>query len=104
MTMTAPGRHAHTPAAGRVLARDDGIAGAMPPVPATDNSGYALIQAVPTVDPSDPVLGTTVGRLRADLPGSAVLGSAAVENLDLKTQLDESTPLVIGVALALGFL
>jgi RND superfamily putative drug exporter len=33
-----------------------------------------------------------------------VVGGAAVENLDLKTQLDESTPLVIGVVLALGFL
>ena len=46
----------------------------------------------------------TVDRLRADLPGSAVVGGAAVENLDLKTQLDDSTPLVIGVILALGFL
>ena len=43
-------------------------------------------------------------RLRADLPETAVLGGAAVENLDLKTQLDDSTPLVIGVILALGFL
>ncbi len=32
------------------------------------------------------------------------MGGAAVENLDLKTQLDDSTPLVIGVVLALGFL
>ncbi len=91
-------------AAGSVLTSDDGIAGAMPPVPATDDSDYALIQAVPTVDPSDPALDSTVDRLRADLPDSAVLGGAAVENLDLKTQLDESTPLVIGVILALGFL
>jgi hypothetical protein len=30
------------------------------------------------------------------------VGGAAVENLDLKAQLDESTPLVIGVALAPG--
>ena len=64
----------------------------------------ALIQAVPTVDPSDPALAATVDRLRADLPDSAVVGGAAVENLDLKTQLDDSTPLVIGVILALGFL
>ena len=63
-----------------------------------------LIQAVPTVDPSDPELGDTVDRLRADLPDSALVGGAAVENLDLKTQLDDSTPLVIGVVLALGFL
>ncbi len=90
-------------AASAVLAEDAGIAGALPAMPATDNSDYALIQAVPTVDPSDPELGDTVDRLRADLPDSAIVGGAAVENLDLKTQLDESTPLVIGVILVLGF-
>lgn len=83
---------------------DTGIAGVMPAQPAADGSGLVLIQAVPTVDPSDPELGTTVDRLRADLPASALIGGAAVENLDLKTQLDDSTPLVIGVVLALGFL
>ena len=51
-----------------------------------------------------PTLAMTVERLRAELPGSAVVGGAAVENLDLKAQLDRSTPLVIGVILALGFL
>ena len=91
-------------AASEVLAADDGIAGAMPAQPAADDSGLALIQAVPTVDPSDPELSATVGRLRADLPSSALVGGAAVENLDLKSQLDDSTPLVIGVVLALGFL
>jgi RND superfamily putative drug exporter len=96
-----------TPDAARastVLASDSGIAGAMPAVPAADGSGYSLIQAVPTVDPSNPALARTVDRLRADLPGTAMVGGAAVENLDLKTQLDRSTPLVIGVILALGFL
>lgn len=87
-----------------VLADDSGIAGAMPAVQAPDGSSYALIQAVPSVDPSDPALSATVNRLRADLPVSAYVGGAAVENLDLKTQLDDSTPLVIGVILALGFL
>ncbi len=90
--------------ASAVLAQDPGIAGAMPAMPATDHSSYALIQAVPTVDPSNPALSTTVDRLRADLPSTAKVGGAAVENLDLKTQLDSSTPLVIGVILALGFL
>ena len=87
-----------------VLADDPGIAGAMPAAPATDGSDLVMIQAVPTVDPSDPRLGDTVDRIRADLPESAVVGGAAVENLDLKTQLDASTPLVIGVVMALGFL
>ncbi len=90
-------------AASSVLSSDPGIAGAMPAVPAGDGSGYSLIQAVPTVDPSDPELAATVERLRGDLPSSALVGGAAVENLDLKAQLDESTPLVIGVVLALGF-
>jgi putative drug exporter of the RND superfamily len=91
-------------AASEVLADDRGISGAMPATPAADGSDLVLIQAVPTVDPSDPALSNTVERLRADLPETAVLGGAAVENLDLKTQLDDSTPLVIGVILALGFL
>ncbi len=86
------------------LTADPGIAAAMPAMPAPDGSDSVLIQAVPTVDPSDPELAQTVDRLRADLPDSAIVGGAAVENLDLKSQLDESTPLVIGVILALGFL
>ena len=91
-------------AAGEVLASDPGIKAAMPAQPASDGSDLALVQAVPTVDPSDPVLSDTVDRLRADLPDSARVGGAAVENLDLKAQLDDSTPLVIGVVLVLGFL
>ncbi|HET8958920.1 MMPL family transporter [Nocardioides sp.] len=86
------------------LTADAGIAGAMPAQHAADDSDRVLIQAVPTVDPSDPELGATVDRLRDHLPESALVGGAAVESLDLKTQLDESTPLVIGVVLALGFL
>ncbi|MDO9498233.1 MAG: MMPL family transporter [Nocardioides sp.] len=91
-------------AATTVLNADEGIAGAMPPMPAADGSDKVMIQAVPTVDPSDPQLGQTVERLRTDLPDSALVGGAPVENLDLKTQLDDSTPIVIGVILALGFL
>jgi RND superfamily putative drug exporter len=91
-------------AAAAVLSQDPGIAGAMPGAPAADGAPYVMIQAVPTVDPSDPALAETVDRLRADLPAGALVGGAAVENLDLKDQLDASTPLVIGVILALGFL
>ncbi len=89
--------------AASVLDEDAGIAGAMPGQPSTGNGDSVLIQAVPKVDPSDPELAETVERLRADLPDSALVGGAAVENLDLKAQLDDSTPLVIGVILALGF-
>jgi putative drug exporter of the RND superfamily len=92
-----------TTAAG-VLRADRGIAGVLAAQPAADGSGLSLISAVPTVDPSDPALGATVDRLRAGLPGTALVGGAAVENLDLKSQLDASTPLVIGVVLVMGFL
>jgi RND superfamily putative drug exporter len=90
--------------AAQIVAADPGIAGAMPAQNAHDGTGYTLIQAVPKVDPSNPALSATVDRLRADLPSTALVGGAAVENLDLKAQLDSSTPLVIGVILALGFL
>ncbi len=92
------------PAAQQALTQDAGIGAVLPAQPAADDSGYQLIQAVPTVDPSDPALSDTVERIRADLPESALVGGAAVENLDLKEQLDRSTPLVIGVVLVLGFL
>ena len=88
----------------KVLADDPGLAGVLPGVEAQDGSGLEMFTAVPTVDPSDPELAETVDRLRADLPSSALVGGAAVENLDLKTQLDESTPIVVAVVLALGFL
>ncbi|WP_370289226.1 MMPL family transporter [Nocardioides sp.] len=102
LQIVVPGGAAADAAA--VVGADRGIAGAMPAVSAPDGSDYALIQAVPTVDPSDPALARTVDRLRADLPDGALVGGAAVENLDLKAQLDSSTPLVVGVILALGFL
>ena len=92
------------PAATTVLSEDPAIAGVLPAMLAGDGTDLAMIQAVPTMDPSDPGLSALVDRLRADLPDSALVGGAPVENLDLKTQLDESTPLVIGVVLVLGFL
>ncbi|SDE85425.1 putative drug exporter of the RND superfamily [Blastococcus fimeti] len=91
-------------AATTVLAEDPDIAGVLPAMPAEDGTDLVMIQAVPTMDPSDPALSALVDRLRADLPDSALVGGAPVENLDLKTQLDESTPLVVGVVLVLGFL
>ncbi|WP_232680088.1 MMPL family transporter [Nocardioides sp. R-C-SC26] len=91
-------------AASSTLAGDPGISAVLPPQPSADGSDLTLIQAMPTVDPSSPELADTVDRLRADLPASALVGGAAVENLDLTDQLQRSTPLVIGVVLALGFL
>ncbi|MFD4657873.1 MMPL family transporter [Kitasatospora sp. NPDC058444] len=86
------------------VAATPGIAAAMPAQPAADGSGWSMIQAVPTVDPSSPDLAHTVHTLRAELPADAMVGGAAVENLDLQHLLTEKTPLVIGVVMALGFL
>ncbi|MFB8237064.1 MMPL family transporter [Kitasatospora purpeofusca] len=90
-------------AAARVAATP-GIAGVLPAQPAADGSGWSMLQAVPAVDPSSPDLARTVDTLRADLPADALVGGAAVENLDLQDLLTAKTPLVIGVVLALGFL
>jgi putative drug exporter of the RND superfamily len=81
---------------------DPGIAAVMP---AQSGSGdLALIQALPRGDPSDPALAGTVERLRSSLPGDALIGGPAVENVDLEAALAGKTPLVIGVVLGLGFL
>jgi RND superfamily putative drug exporter len=86
------------------LDADPGIAAVLPAQPAADGAPWTLVQAVPVADPSDPELVDTVGRLRTTVPDGTLIGGPAVENLDLKTQLDESTPLVIGVVMTLGFL
>ncbi|MFJ9948491.1 MMPL family transporter [Kitasatospora sp. NPDC091207] len=91
-------------AVGARLAGTPGIAGVLPAQAAADGSGWSMIQAVPTVDPSDPNLGRTVHTLRAELPADTLVGGAAVENLDLQHLLTERTPLVIGVVMVLGFL
>ena len=90
-------------AATKALSADPGIAVALPGTPAADGTAYTLVQAMPKVDPSDPALAQTVDRLRTELPDGVLVGGAAVENLDLKTQLDHSTPWVIGIVLGLGF-
>jgi len=85
------------------LARaDDGVAAVMPPVQGGD--GRALAQVVPDADPSSPAVGETIERLRAKLPGAALVGGAPAENHDLEQVLTAKTPLVIGVVLVLGFL
>jgi RND superfamily putative drug exporter len=90
-------------AAARALAAGDpGIAGVTGPAPG--EGGLALVQAVPTVGPSDTELGATIDRLRDGLPADVLVGGAAAENHDLEAALSKYTPLVIGVVLALGFL
>jgi putative drug exporter of the RND superfamily len=84
------------------LGADSGIAQVIPAQ--QGNADDSLIQAIPVHDPSDPALGTTVDRLRAELPPGSLLGGAAAENHDLERALAEKTPIVIGVVLGLGFL
>ncbi|MEO7079551.1 MAG: MMPL family transporter, partial [Rhodococcus sp. (in: high G+C Gram-positive bacteria)] len=82
----------------------DGIAMVTPPQTAMDGSGYSLLQALPTVDPSDEAMGTILTDLRAELPESALVGGAPAENLDLQQALNDYLPLVIGIILVLGFI
>jgi len=87
--------------ASELAAADPGIAGTRP---AIDSGDLAMVQAIPAADPSDPAVGTTIDRLRDELPAEVLVGGAAAENYDLEQLLGERTPLVIGVVLILGFL
>jgi RND superfamily putative drug exporter len=84
------------------VAADPGIAQVVPPQQGVTQT--ALIQAIPTQDPSDPAVGSTIERLRSALPAGALVGGAVAENHDLEQELASKTPLVIGVVIALGFL
>ncbi|MGA8333365.1 MAG: MMPL family transporter [Solirubrobacteraceae bacterium] len=90
-----------TAAAARIAAADPGVAALMP---TQTSGGYALITAIPKQDPSNPAVGRTIARLRAELPTGSLVGGAVAENHDLQAALSAKTPLVIGVVLALGFL
>src|SRR5450759_2872442 len=54
--------------------------------------------------PSAKALGTTVDRLRTELPPAVQIGGAAAEDHDLEKALAAVTPLVLGIVLGLGFL
>ncbi|WP_168702411.1 MMPL family transporter [Gordonia paraffinivorans] len=81
-----------------------GIEMVTPPMPAADGSDHVLLQALPSVDPSDERMTTIVGDLRAHLPEGALVGGAPAENLDLQQALNDYFPLVVAVILVLGFL
>jgi RND superfamily putative drug exporter len=86
-----------------VAARVDGISMVTPPQSAADDSGYALLQAIPSVDPSDEAMGSILAELRSTLPDSALVGGAPAENLDLQQALNDYLPIVVGIILVLGF-
>jgi RND superfamily putative drug exporter len=87
--------------AAEVAAADPGIARTLGPQPGAD--GLAMVQAVPTTDPSATATADTIARLRDALPGAVLVGGAAAETHDLAATLTRYTPIVIGVVLALGF-
>ncbi len=84
-----------------VLAHDAGVAAAMP---GGTSNGWTMTLAVPTTDASAKATGTTIDRLRAELPAGTLIGGAAAENHDLEKALSARTPLVFGLLIALGFL
>jgi RND superfamily putative drug exporter len=86
----------------RVLRGDPGVAAVLPPQRGAD--GSVLFEAIPTAGPSSTAFGTTLDRLRGELPPQALVGGAAAENHDLEAALTAKTPLAIGVVLGLGFL
>ncbi len=92
---------AQAAAAASTVASDPGVAGMLP---AQTRGGQALLTAIPRQGPSDPAVGRTIDRLRAELPPGSLIGGAVAENHDLQSALSAKTPLVIGVVLGLGFL
>ncbi len=84
------------------VSHDPGIARVLPAQ--QGRNGLALVQAIPSTDPSSKSVGATIDRLRANLPAGALVGGTVAENHDLESALAHRTPLVIGVVLALGFL
>jgi len=100
LQIVAPQRDAAATAA--VARSDAGIARVSPT--RAGGGGLALLQAIPTTDPSSKATGRTIDRLRSALPTGALVGGAAAENHDLERSLAAKTPLVIGIVLLLGFL
>jgi RND superfamily putative drug exporter len=86
----------------RIARGDRGIARVLPSQ--AGGAGLSLVTAIPRQDPSNPAVGQTIERLRADLPPETLVGGAVAENHDLQAALSAKTPLVIGVVLGLGFL
>jgi RND superfamily putative drug exporter len=84
-----------------VLSKDTGIAAALP---AGTANGWTMTLAIPTTDASAPATGSTIDRLRSELPAGSLVGGAAAENHDLEMALSARTPLVFGLLIGLGFL
>jgi RND superfamily putative drug exporter len=97
-------RSAQAARVAQIARRDPGVAQVLPVQPGSGGGGRSLVTAIPRQDPSNPAVGATIERLRAQVPRGTVLGGAVAENHDLQHVLSAKTPLVIGVVLGLGFL
>lgn len=86
-----------------VARQTDGVA-AVAPAQLSSDGRYAVIQAIPQADPSDPALGDTLRRLRAGLPPQALVGGFSAENIDLQQTLDDHLPMVMALILGMGFI
>ena len=82
------------------LAQDRGVAAS---VLGPTRAGWTLNQVVPASGPSTLATGSTVDRLRTELPAGSLVGGAAAENHDLQSALTRDAPLVFGILLAMGF-
>ncbi len=80
---------ANASSAARIATQAPGIAALMP---VQTSGGYSLITAIPRQDPSNPAVGQTIDRLRAELPAGSLIGGAVAENHDLQAALSAKTP------------
>ena len=88
-------------AARSALERDRGVVAVAP----TERSrGQVLLTAFPDVASGRAGLNATIDRVRGALPAGALLGGPAAETRDLERALVARLPVVVGVALGLGFL
>ncbi|MDA0164056.1 MMPL family transporter [Solirubrobacter ginsenosidimutans] len=84
-------------AARSALERDRGITAV---APVERSHGVVLLTAIPDAAG----LNATIDRVRDELPPGALLGGPAAETRDLERALASRLPIVVGVALGLGFL
>ena len=83
------------------LTHTAGVAGV---VPGPSHAGWTLDQVVPATGPSTTATGSTIDRIRRELPAGTLVGGAAAENHDLQQSLTAHTPLVFGVLAGIGFI
>ena len=91
------------PALSERVAADPGIAAVGPPrmSPLGDT---AVLPAIPTSAPADPVTSRTLERVRDLVPGNVAVSGMTAMTDDLTRQLDKTLPILIAAVLAASFL